>query len=660
MIKISKTVSEVQNITNNINIQEISPNRIDLKINDNTTVDYPLSANSVELMPKIDEYNGYIKLTTKVNSNFVKGDIVYISALSGDTGVEYTEETYVMDNIIEVSGCSDWYYHPYISGYEILDLDEKKNQIIINRKYDSKFDNKKLINHYVTKIYVDNQDITSGIIDGVVYKNINMNISGTTDIDITLSQTIILSGISNFVDFNDKFDKNYSSLNTSSDYSNYISKNNEKFGYNIIKNLKISGSTIDNGYYYNCEIYDSIINYGYYYNCIINGGIVNNGEFLESTIQVDVDWKYGIWNDGVFNPLEWNDGVWNIGIFENKTWKKGVFNGGTFKDSYWENGYFNGGLFTNSDWSGGTFTKSIFIESNWSGGTFNGLSILNSNWYNGNFYSGEIVSSNWYNGNFYNGNISNNSHWYDGKFYNGNFNTSNWHDGIFYNGIIEDSIWSGGTFNNGIMLKTNWYNGIFNDGLINGLNSGLTYSTNPPENYSYVWYDGIFNGGKMDNMYWIKGTFNNGIVDSSVMVTVDWNDGIFNGNIIGPYAYDLTLDTYSLLDGDKLIVNWKNGTFNNGKFGLRNEDMEGKKMCANWSGGTFFYGDFYNFTGTTDSGDTCGGFYDGVFLNGNFYGVFYNGSFVSGNFVRPPAIWAGYKLKPYFMVVINIKPTQTY
>ena len=78
--------------------------RIDVALNVKRKKDYRLSANAVELMPEIQEQDGRIKLTTKVNSNLVVGDIVYLAAISGNSS-GYTDFSYVLDNVVEVS---DW------------------------------------------------------------------------------------------------------------------------------------------------------------------------------------------------------------------------------------------------------------------------------------------------------------------------------------------------------------------------------------------------------------------------------------------------------------------------------------------------------------------------------------------------------------------------
>lgn len=571
-----------------------SNNRIDLKLNTKNKTEYLLSANSVELMPSIIENNGYIELITKINSNLNVGDIVYICALSGDTGVEYSSTNYVLDNTIELTGCTDWYYHPYAKGYTVLSIDSTKNSLVINRRYETKFDDKQILNHYLTKIYINNQNIIGGYIDGVVYKNAIINQpTGVTTVDINLVQSIVLSGTSmKFINFNDKFDSYYKSLNTSSDYSTYVSNNNNKYSYQIIKNQFISGSTINNGWFYDCIVTECIINNGSFIDCLISGGTINNGSYSGTTISETTNWLYGIWYDGIYNLPTWINGVWNSGEFNGKDWLNGVFNGGTFTGSTWRNGVFNGGIFNNSTWSGGTFNNSFFSNSIWWDGIFNGETFSYSDWYDGQFYSGEFITSTWYNGSFYNGDFISNSNWIYGIFNNGNMKNSIWTDGIFYNGIMENCTWSNGIFNNGTMLGSNWYDGVFNNGIFDGLNSGLTYKDEHNElvtskTFPSTWITGTFNGGELNNTYWLDGVFNNGVVNNSLMIDVDWVNGVFNGNIIGPLNYNIGVTDH--------VIYWSGGTFNNGHFGLGQETIwsEGGILEVIWLNGNFYNGYFH-------------------------------------------------------------------
>lgn len=616
--------------------------RIDAELNVDNKKTYPTSASSVKLMPSIENEGGYIKLTTEVNGNFLVGDIVYLCALSGMSGVGYTDTTYVLDNIIETSGCTDWYYHKYNSGYKILKIHKKSNKIIIDRLYESKFDNKSIINHYLTKIYVNNQNITGGNIDGVVYKNVTMNQpTGYTEMDINLIQAIILSGTSiKYTVINDKYDKLYLSLNTNNDYSVSPSTNNNKYGYTIIHNQTISGSTIENGYYYDTTLIDCTINSGSFFNCIISGGTINNGIYSGTTIETNTTWNYGTFSYGNFMPNEWIDGIWNGGDFISKDWHNGIFNIGTFSASTWYDGLFNGGSFVNSMWMKGTFTKSTFYDSEWYDGRFIGNTFQNSIWHNGDFVSGEFVSSTWYDGRFHHGKIINNSLWKNGDMIYGEITDSIWSGGTFHDGTMTDCIWHNGIFNDGFLMSSMWYNGVFNGGTFNGMNSGLTASTSVGASYKSIWYNGTFNGGKLQNAYWKDGIFNSGVVSNSILIKVDWYNGTFNGGIIGPINYNI--------GSTDMVVNWYNGSFNKGTFGIPSDDLHttGGDLYMNWYDGDFYYGDFYNITGSTTPGNGFGGWSGGTFWNGSFYGDWYDGTWIQGDFVSPPANWLSDKARP--------------
>jgi len=622
--------------------------RIDTQLNKNRKTEYLLSANAVELLPFIGEDNGKMRLTTRVNSNLIIGDIVYFCAVSGDTNVNYTDLTYVLDNLIEVSGCTNWYYHPYVKGYKVIDINNNKNQFVINRNFDEKFRNKSIYNHYVTKIYVNNQEFLKGDIDCAVFKHVLLNEqTGSTADDITIYQAIILSGTTKMINISDKYDSFYRTINTKNDssYSLYYSFNNNEYGYTYVKNQLISGSTIDNGYFTDCVLSACTINGGLFTDCIFTGGTINNGYFSGSSINNSVIWIYGIWDDGFFGLPSWNNGIWNSGSFINKYWYTGIFNNGTFSGSTWENGIFNNGNFIRSYWSGGTFNDGTF-NGEWSGGTFNGGMFQNSTWYTGIFNNGDFLSSTWYNGIFNNGKVVGRSItssvfvslvptfdtiFYSGTINNGDFTGCDLSGMTIYNGSINKSTWWCGTINGGYLSEIYWKNGTFNDGIFDNRLSGLTYYTT---NALYKWENGTFNGGYLNNNYWENGTFNNGIVNNSIIRKVKWMNGVFNGIHMGP-RYNSTITT-------SFIVNWSGGTWNNGSFGTPLEKIKNStaKLYMNWLDGKFYNGSFFN-SGTTVGGNytAYGGWSGGTFYNGNFYGDFFDGDWVSGNFISPPANW---------------------
>ncbi len=645
--------------------------RVEVILNRDRKDEYTLSANAVELLPIIKEENGYIKLTTKVNSNFTVGDIAYICALSGGS-VQYSDTTYVLDNMLEVSGCTEWFYHPYISGYEVLSINNKKNEIIIDRIFDEKLRNKKIYNHFITKIAIEDIQIKSADIDCAVFKNFET--TGTT-IDIDLIQGIILTGTSSYnsrihdMEIMDKYDYFYKTMNTkdiNDVYSIYYSRNNNGYGYTYIYNQYVSGSTIYSGYFYNCRVRNCIINGGAFIGCLVYGSTINDGLFSGSTLDNQCDWIYGIWHytsnsifssslceggASTFGPTSFNDGIWNCGTFSGKTWFGGIFNNGKFTDSDWRDGVFNGGRIERSTWSGGTFNNGYMSECEWNGGTFNNGEIMNSNWYNGDFINGTFSSSKWYNGNFYNGTFNGNrsgdtltfdNEWYNGNFYNGTFNKSIWYDGIFYNGSMNDSYWVIGTFNNGIMTRTYWVDGTFNNGSYFGDLSGITVASSPYYSGNIRWENGTFNNGTFTYGYWENGNFNNGVVYESIFRQVNWKNGTFNGNLIGPYANTGYLG---------FTVNWSGGTFNNGSFGIPT-DLYAGSVYMNWYNGNFYGGSFYN-----DTVNSYGGWFNGNFYNGNFYGDWYNGQWFGGYFYSPPANWKSGGTRPDKNINKKYNPT---
>jgi hypothetical protein len=655
-----------------VDIDPVSTSRVDVDLNKDRKENYRSSANAVELMPQIQEQNGKIKLTTKVNSNLVIGDIVYLSALSGSSS-GYTDFSYILDNVIEVSGCTDWWYHPYAKGYKVIDLQNKKNEIVINRDFDEKLRDKSIYNHYLTKITVEEQYFKKGMIDCVVFKNVTLNeqISATTITnDIDIHQAIILSGVTKCIEFKDKYDQFYKTINTKEKdvtsnifttattrtrvartststniisnalpdtdiYSYYYTNNNDKYSYTIVKNQFISGSTIDNGYFSDCIIVYCEINYGSFVDCDLSYSTINNGYFSGSTINSTCTWLYGIWDDGNFLLPSFNDGIWNSGNFINKTWIYGIFNNGTFSGSTWLDGLFNGGYMVNSNWTGGTFNNGEIVDIVWSGGTFNNGTFLSSIWYDGIFNNGIFSSSVWYNGYFKNGTIKENSTWWNGYLFGGNFLNSIWHDGTWINGTMRNSIWYDGTFNNGYMIDSEWLDGTFNNGTFDARQTGLTYTTTLGVN----WSNGTFNGGNFNNAVWQNGTFNNGVVNNSIFLGVNWINGVFNGLYMGPIA----IGGY----GSDYIINWSGGTWNWGTFGLPREYWDlsfpnppGAHMIMNWLDGQFYDGNFWNSGVTTGPSRTFwGGWSGGTFYNGNFYGDFFGGDWVQGNFSSDYAYW---------------------
>jgi len=637
------TIPPISSITSGLTQQD--------KVNVFNTTSYSNSANAVKLLSPITNNNGKIKLYTESNSNIVVNDVIFI--MFDDTSAITYKDAYIMDNYLEFSDCQNWTYLKQMQGYKVIEINESNNEITIDRYYDSRFVGKKLYNHYISKIYMRRLNITSGEIDGAIIREAHLNATsgGTSDtaIDITVTQMIVLSGESFYIDMKNKYDSAYITTNstvntgtTTSYYkpytykganisnqdptpvSSYYSKNNKNYGYNYTRNTNFWESTIDNGYYDHCVLKDCILNGGYYNNCELHNCEIYGGDYINTPIDLYSKWLNGNWSGGTFTPKVWYNGVWNGGNLEGIEWRNGVFNGGTISGSTWLNGMFQGGVMNNCVWTTGVFNNGLIKNSTWNGGTFNGGQMQGCswkdgtcsggeltnifNWNNGTFNGGIMTSSIWLNGVFNGGSLLN-SYWSGGTFNNGTFNANNsadnisggtvrytntnngWLTGSFYNGNFSNSVWSGGTF----------YGGSFDSGSL--------------------WYSGAFKYGNFNNSYWSGGTFENGNVTNSYFHNVNWKQGTWNSGIMGV-----------VIGTEYPAVYWSGGTFNDGIFGNSNPSSS-----IYWYGGSFYGG---NFSGSTlpcpvVSGD-CGyfsGFYDGIFYGGNFTGIFFGGSWSNGVFV---------------------------
>jgi hypothetical protein len=640
-------------------------------INSNNNTNYSISPNSVKLLPLVSNDRNYVKLYTETNSSIEIGDTVYImydENMSYDTidkNTYYTGRT-ILDSCYEFSGstslgiaaCNNWIYLKQIQGYKVFDVNESNNEITIERYYDSSLNNIKLYNHYLCKIYVHNMKFYGGWIDGVCFRNVELNTTTDTYIDVDIKQCIILSGTSSYyTNMKDKYDSQYVSVNsdlvssTASKLSSvnpykyksydsiraneslttsHFTYNNKAFGYSYLYYTKFYNSLIDNGYYNNCIISGGTITNGDFINCNIYDASIISGTFVNCTINPNSIWYYGTWygsGSTTFGPSVWNNGIWNEGVFSGKTWMTGIFNAGIFRESIWVNGIFNGGNsvfypndmnFINNYWSGGTFNNGYFKDSIWSTGKFNGGKLEDSTWFGGSFNNGVFKNSYWSGGTFNNG-VFYTSYWFDGVFNNGLFGFSRWYNGVFNNGTFNTGYdgdvfqvsaatykWVNGTFNSGEFKSSIWLNGTFNNG----------YITN-----SY-WSGGTFNFGEFNNSLWINGNWENGVSNNSIFHNCNWREGTFNGGNMGKELYLIDIYTPNIP-----YVFWSGGTFNSGTFG---NQINGSEIY--WFGGDFYGGIFYNYDPMASNVSGYYGFYDGIFHEGYFYGDYWGGHWASGFF----------------------------
>jgi hypothetical protein len=623
------------------------------KINVFNDTSYTKSSNAVKLLPAISNNNNKIKLYTEINANFVVGDRIFIMF---DENIPNTQsDAIILDNYLEFSGCTDYIYLKQMQGYKVIEINDSNNEITIDRYFDSRIVNKRIYNHYISKIYARNLIITGGELDGIAIKNSILNNTGDTSIDIKLTQSIILSGNSYYVNLKNKYDKNYittnSMLNTgvttstfqpysykSTDISNqdptpvssHYTNNNKGYGYNYNKNMFLQQCQIDNGYYENCTIVDGTINGGYFLNCQINNVEINSGDFSGSTINANCLWLNGNWNGDSSNflPTIWYNGVWNSGDFIGKEWRNGVFNNGNISYSNWITGIFQG-------------TNSKMDNCVWYDGTFSNGEIKYSTWFKGTLNSGNMTNCTWIDGTV-NGGLLTNINWTGGTFNNGTITKSTWLDGVFNGGTFSNSIWTKGTFNGGSFNTSNnvvftlagsatisysnqnngWITGTFNGGdFINSVWSGGTFNGGNFSNGS-LWFNGTYVYGYFNDSYWINGYFENGNVNNSYFHNVDWRSGTWNSGIIGFQYYT-----------DLAIVHWSGGTFNNGIFG-DGTGTTSRMAYIYWYGGDFYNGTFYSYSASIYPPCTAGygGFYDGIWHNGNFNGIFWGGTWITGIF----------------------------
>ena len=270
----------------------------------------------------------------------------------------------------------------------------------------------------------------------------------------------------------------------------------------------------------------------------------------------------------------------------------------------------------------------------------------------------------------------------------------------FKNGIFRQSRWVNGTFENGIFYKNNsnnvyttsvfsddtdgyyrykvssesktrwaWLNGIFEDGIfqLSHFENGLFENG---QFYSSTFLDGIATGGnfgknRLDykNTRVGSGTFSNVIVNNANFsaenptgqlesyFSINWLNGVFNNGAFGVRVESASYSTEELNyrfnsywnDGTfnngtfQDIAIWRDGTFNNGKFIsyygypfiITTQYPTAPSQSFAWQGGKFNNGEFGNSkTGTNST------WYNGEFNGGIFTGRYWNnGVFTRGIFI---------------------------
>ena len=150
--------------------------------------DYINIKNAVNILEIYSNWNGYIKIYTEVQSNFVIGDTAYItytSTLSGNT-IFNLENPSVPDE-----GSNRFYL-----GYKILYINQSKNEIVINRHYNDIPTGYFLKNQQISKISCRGGYLYKSISDGAVFYNCNiLNIGFSTISGIVSVGGVPISGV---------------------------------------------------------------------------------------------------------------------------------------------------------------------------------------------------------------------------------------------------------------------------------------------------------------------------------------------------------------------------------------------------------------------------------------------------------------------------------
>lgn len=228
----------------------------------------------------------------------------------------------------------------------------------------------------------------------------------------------------------------------------FESGNDVKFGNDTSGLFTTGGVYSQNLMNKNYYWYNGTFNGGSFLNSIWTNGLFNNGLIDENSLWVDGNflngefknsyWMHGTFKQGKvtnssFHSVDWGRGTWisgNLGIIDNAG-----LSPTTYPIVNWRGGVFNEGIFGHVLWN---YAESYVGTNNSTGITYNpylgntNLSAVTMNWYDGNFYgkhfcnyfaSGDTVCS------IVVGGFS------GGTFYNGYFR------GVFFNGT-----WAGGTF----------------------------------------------------------------------------------------------------------------------------------------------------------------------------------------------------------------------
>lgn len=143
------------------------------------TNDYINVKNAVNILEIYSNWNGYIKLYTEVQSNFIVGDTAYITYTSTNT------EPNIFN--LENPSIPDEGSNRFYLGYKILYVNQFKNEIVINRHYNDIPIGYSLANQQISKISCRGGYLYNSVSDGVVFYNCSILNAGFATISGIIS-----------------------------------------------------------------------------------------------------------------------------------------------------------------------------------------------------------------------------------------------------------------------------------------------------------------------------------------------------------------------------------------------------------------------------------------------------------------------------------------
>ena len=153
------------------------------------TNDYINVKNAVNILEIYSNWNGYIKLYTEVQSNFIVGDTVYVTYTSSETGTTIFN--------LENPSIPDEGTNRFYLGYKILYINQFKNEIVINRHYNDIPDGYYLKNQQLSKVSCRGGYLYNYISDGVVFYNCSILNNGFSTISgIITVNNVPIQGVS--------------------------------------------------------------------------------------------------------------------------------------------------------------------------------------------------------------------------------------------------------------------------------------------------------------------------------------------------------------------------------------------------------------------------------------------------------------------------------